>query len=353
MHVKRPKPWDRAARTPTPEDVYLDRRRFLKTALVAAVAPSVLLETAAKAAGVSRKALAAAVEPGSAVDDAVARGAGPSPVYQRLMEKKFPHVWPAKRNLHYKVPERPLTARRWAEGYNNFYEFTTAKPVVHKLVDAYLPIPWTIRVHGLCEKPRTFDLDDLIKGFDQEERVYRHRCVEAWAMTVPWTGFPLKKLLDKVRPLSKAKFVRFKSIVRPKQMPGVAPQPWYPWPYFEGLRLDEAMHPLTLVVTGLYGKAVPKQNGAPVRIVVPWKFGYKSPKLVQEIELVEKQPDTFWHHTVPSEYGFYSNVDPNSTHQRWSQQTERLLGEDRRVRTMLYNGYAHEVAHLYPNGDPF
>ena len=262
-------------------------------------------------------------------------------------------MWPAKRNAHYKVKERPLTARKRAEGYNNFYEFTTAKEVVRTLVDAYQPIPWTIRVHGLCEKPRTFDLDDLIKGFDQEERIYRHRCVEAWAMTVPWTGFPLHKLLAKVKPLSKAKFVRFKSIVRPGQMPGVSTQPWYPWPYYEGLRMDEAMHPLTLVVTGLYGKPVPKQNGAPVRLAVPWKYGYKSPKLIQEIELIDAQPDTFWHHTVPSEYGFYSNVDPGSTHQRWSQATERLLGEGRSVKTQLYNGYAEQVAHLYPHGDPF
>jgi sulfoxide reductase catalytic subunit YedY len=203
-----------------------------------------------------------------------------------------------------------------------------------------------VEVGGLVHKPQIFDLDDLLK-FTQEERIYRLRCVEAWSMVVPWVGFPLARLLDEVEPMSKAKYVRFETLYDLEQMPGLK-SPSYNWPYVEGLRVDEAMQDLTILATGLYGKPLPAQNGAPIRLVVPWKYGFKSIKSIVRIDLVEEMPTSLWMAAAPREYGFYANVNPQVDHPRWSQATERRIGESGRIQTMLFNGYADEVANLYP-----
>ncbi len=257
-----------------------------------------------------------------------------------------PALYPAKRNPEFN-PTLTLTPETDATTYNNFYEFSTTKDRVHKLVDRFHTDPWTLWIGGLCEKPMTVDLRELLPQFPLEERVYRFRCVEAWSMVVPWTGFPLARLLEKVEPKSSARFVRFQTALRPDEMPGIARLPDYPWPYTEGLRIEEAMHPLVLVATGLYGKPLPKQDGAPIRIVVPWKYGYKSIKSIVKIELVKDQPSTLWESLAPNEYPFESNVNPAVPHPRWSQATERDLATGRRIPTLPYNGYADQVAKLY------
>lgn len=241
--------------------------------------------------------------------------------------------------------ERALTDERVAARYNNFYEFTGDKDV-WRYVDAFRTDPWSVEVSGLVAKPRIWTLEELLR-MPHEERVYRHRCVEAWAMVVPWTGFPLNRLLLASEPKHSARYVRFTSVHDPSKQPAVAARPWEAWPYTEGLRLDEAMHDLTLLVTGIYGHALPKQHGAPVRVVVPWKYGYKSPKSVVKIELVAEQPHTFWNDRAPAEYPFESNVDPYTPHPRWSQLTERLIGTRDVRRTLPYNGYETLVRNLY------
>jgi methionine sulfoxide reductase catalytic subunit len=210
--------------------------------------------------------------------------------------------------------------------------------------------PWQVEVGGLVGRPGVYDIDDLKQQFDPEERVYRLRCVEAWSMVIPWLGFPLHKLLQAVEPLSGAQYVRFETLYDPVQMPGQKSD-WYEWPYVEGLRLDEAMHDLTLLATGLYGKDLLPQNGAPIRLVVPWKYGFKSIKSIVKIELVAEQPVSLWMAAAPEEYGFYANVNPKVSHPRWSQATERRLGESRRRKTLLFNGYEEQVAHLYEGMD--
>lgn len=232
--------------------------------------------------------------------------------------------------------------------YNNFYEFGTDKgdPLnnAHKMAVR----PWTVSVEGLAGKPRTFDIDDLMKLAPMEERIYRLRCVEAWSMVVPWVGFPLSALLDAVEPLGSAKYVEFVTHYDPEIM---LRRPVIDWPYTEGLRMDEAMHPLTLLSFGLYGEVLPNQNGAPVRLVVPWKYGFKSIKSLVTIRLVEEEPATAWNKAAPQEYGFYSNVNPEVRHPRWSQATERRIGELRRRPTLMFNGYAEQVAGLYQGMD--
>ncbi len=234
--------------------------------------------------------------------------------------------------------------------YNNFYEFSTDKQAVNPLSKDFTTKPWTIQVYGLVNKPLTFGIEDLLKKFPQEERIYRLRCVEAWSMVIPWTGFPLASLLKEVEPTSEAKFVRFETVYRPDQMPGQK-DPLYPWPYQEGLRIDEAMHDLTILATGLYGQPMPNPDGAPIRLVVPWKYGFKSIKSIVKIELVAEQPATLWSSIAPNEYGFYSNVNPNRPHPRWSQASERRIGELARRPTLMFNGYGDQVASLYTGMD--
>jgi sulfoxide reductase catalytic subunit YedY len=233
--------------------------------------------------------------------------------------------------------------------YTNFYEFSTDKEAVTVLAKNFQTSPWMVEVGGLVHRPKTFDIDDLLK-FDQKELIYRMRCVEAWSRVSPWLGFPLAKLLNQVEPMSQAKYVRFETLFDPEQMPGQKNLP-YPWPYVEGLSLDEAMHDLTILATGLYGKSLPPQNGAPVRLVVPWKYGFKSIKSIVKIDLVEEMPTSLWMTSGPTEYGFWANVNPDVPHPRWSQATERRIGESGRRETLLFNGYAEEVAHLYPDLD--
>ena len=234
--------------------------------------------------------------------------------------------------------------------YNNFYEFSTDKESVAPLSQNFKTSPWTVKVGGLVEKPATFDIDDIRKRFPQEERIYRLRCVEAWSMVIPWMGFPLASLLKAVQPLSKAKYVRFETLHDPKEMPGQKSS-WYKWPYVEGLRLDEAMNDLAILGTGLYGKPLPPQNGAPIRLVVPWKYGFKSIKSIVKIDLVESMPVSLWMQAAPNEYGFYANVNPDVSHPRWSQATERRIGEFSRRKTLPFNGYADQVASLYAGMD--
>ena len=234
--------------------------------------------------------------------------------------------------------------------YNNFYEFSTDKGAVADKASGFVAKPWTVSVEGLVAKPRVFDIDDLIKLSPAEERIYRLRCVEGWSMIIPWSGFSLSHLLDQVQPLSNAAFVQFETLYDPQRMPGQR-RSVLEWPYVEGLRLDEALHPLAMLASGLYGEALPPQDGAPIRLVVPWKYGFKSIKSIVKIRLVDKQPATTWNIDAPNEYGFYSNVNPEVDHPRWSQATERRIGEFSRRKTLMFNGYGDQVASLYTGMD--
>ncbi|MEO7143365.1 MAG: protein-methionine-sulfoxide reductase catalytic subunit MsrP [Bryobacteraceae bacterium] len=310
MLIKTPHGWEISEREATPEHVYFNRRQILASAGFLGME------------GLLRAATASA------------------------------SLYPAKRNPEFTL-DRAITPEWAATGYNNYYEFDAEdKQAVKDLVGKFVISPWKIEVAGLVNKPMTIDLDDLVHRFPLEERLYRMRCVEAWSMAVPWTGFPLANLIKLADPKPNAKFVRFITVKRPNEMPGIHKYPWYPWPYAEGLRMDEAMNPLAMVVTGLYGKPLPKQNGAPIRIVAPWKYGYKSPKSIEKIEFVSRQPATLWNQTAPSEYGFYSNVNPNKPHPRWSQATEKVIPTMERRATLLYNGYEKYVSGLY-NGKEF
>ncbi|MDZ4800504.1 MAG: protein-methionine-sulfoxide reductase catalytic subunit MsrP [Bryobacteraceae bacterium] len=234
--------------------------------------------------------------------------------------------------------------------YNNFYEFGTGKDEPERNATKFVTRPWTVSVEGECGKPRTFDLDAIMKLAPLEERVYRMRCVEAWSMVIPWIGFPLSEVLKQVQPTSKAKYVAFQSFYDPKQMP-MGKFGGLPFPYVEGLRLDEAMHPLVILASGLYGETLPNQNGAPLRLVIPWKYGFKGIKSIAKIRLVEKQPPTTWALSNGSEYGFYSNVNPKVDHPRWTQSKERRIGEFQKRDTLMFNGYGDRVASLYNGMD--
>jgi len=234
--------------------------------------------------------------------------------------------------------------------YNNYYEFTVDKQGVADLAQGFTTSPWTLEVGGLVNNPKTFAIEDILKLFPQEERIYRLRCVEAWSLVIPWTGFPLKSLLDMVQPTSDAKYVRFETVFRPEEMPGQK-SPFYPWPYQEGLRMDEAMNDLAILATGLYGEPIVPQDGAPIRLVTPWKYGFKSIKSLVKIELVAEQPTTLWSTIAPNEYGFYANVNPAVDHPRWSQASERRIGELSRRATLPFNGYGEQVASLYEGMD--
>jgi sulfoxide reductase catalytic subunit YedY len=248
----------------------------------------------------------------------------------------------------YAVNEK-LTPFEDITNYNNFYEFSTDKGSVASEAKGFITRPWSISVSGLVNKPKTFDLDEVLR-FPLEERIYRLRCVEGWSMVIPWIGFPLSKLLEKVEPSAQARYVALQTLFDAQRMPnqqtGVLD-----WPYVEGLRLDEAMHPLTILATGLYGETLPPQDGAPVRLVVPWKYGFKSIKSIVKIQLVANEPPTTWNIQAPNEYGFYSNVNPSVSHPRWSQAKERRIGEFSMRQTLMFNGYAEQVAHLYQGMD--
>ena len=243
-----------------------------------------------------------------------------------------------------------LTAFESITNYNNYYEFGTDKedPAAHS---GKLKIrPWTVKVEGEVKKPKTFDIEELLKLSPLEERIYRMRCVEGWSMVIPWVGYPLSELIKRVEPTANAKFLEFYTLLDPEQMPGQK-MPILDWPYVEGLRMDEAMHPLTLLAVGLYGQTLPNQNGAPVRTVVPWKYGFKSAKSIVRIRFTEQQPKTAWELAAPHEYGFYSNVNPKVDHPRWSQAKERRIGEFRKRETLMFNGYGDQVASLYTGLD--
>jgi sulfoxide reductase catalytic subunit YedY len=259
----------------------------------------------------------------------------------------------AKFNKKYSVNDKQ-TSFKDATTYNNFYEFGMDKDDPARYGKSLITRPWTVSVEGLVQKPQVFDFDNLIKLSVMEERVYRMRCVEGWSMVIPWNGFSLSNLLNKVEPLGTAKYVEFVTLADPKQMPGLSSS-IIAWPYLEGLRLDEAMNPLTLLTFGMYGEVLPNQNGAPVRIVIPWKYGFKSAKSIVKIRLTDKEPVTSWHRTAPMEYGFYSNVNPNVSHPRWSQSTERRIDGrnifSSKIKTEMFNGYGEHVAGLYAGMD--
>ena len=317
-HIIRRPEWYVPERQITPELSFFNRRHFLK-------------QLGIGGAGVL------AASSGFSAHGADSPGAG-----------KLSYPYPRNKQFN---PEWALTREEIATSYNNFYEFSLDKDAVKHLTSKFVTTPWSVQITGLCDNPLTLDLEDWITKNSLEERVYRFRCVEAWAMIVPWTGFTLSKLIELAKPKAEAKFVRFETANRPEQFPGYSnPRTArYPWPYFEGLRMDEAMHPLTFMATGVYGKPLPKQNGAPVRLVVPWKYGYKSIKSITKIEFVAAQPKTFWETLGPDEYPFESNVNPKVPHPRWSQATERMIDTGTKVRTQLYNGYGDLVAKLYPN----
>ncbi|NIR42639.1 MAG: protein-methionine-sulfoxide reductase catalytic subunit MsrP [Gemmatimonadetes bacterium] len=243
-----------------------------------------------------------------------------------------------------------LTPYEDVTGYNNFYEFGTGKEDPARNAHTLQTRPWTVEVEGECNKPGVYDIEDILSRYPAEERIYRLRCVEAWSMVIPWLGFPLSDFLNDLEPTSAARFVEFTTLYDPEQMPGQR-RNVLDWPYVEGLRMDEAMHPLAIFVVGLYGKELPNQNGAPLRLVVPWKYGFKSIKSIVRIRFMRRQPMNTWAVTAPNEYGFYANVNPEVDHPRWSQARERRIGEFRKRRTLMFNGYAEQVAHLYKDMD--
>lgn len=309
------KPSDIASSEITPKGFYLNRRRFLLGA--GAVA-------GASALGVKFSRLLSPAEAASA--------------NAKLSFKPGPFGTTEKQ-----TPYNDVT------NYNNYYEFSTDKYEPAKLAASFNPTPWTVKVDGLVNKPTTFDIDTLLK-MQLEERIYRMRCVEGWSMVIPWVGFPLKSLLDQVQPNAKAKYVEFTSLHDPKRFPGQR-RNVLDWPYVEGLRLDEAMNPLAILAVGLYGETLPNQDGAPIRLVVPWKYGFKGIKAIVRIKLVEQQPVSTWTKAAPNEYGFYSNVNPDVDHPRWSQARERRIGEFSKRPTLMYNGYGDQVAYLYKGMD--
>jgi sulfoxide reductase catalytic subunit YedY len=315
----------------TPQRVYQSRRAFMKGLGVSA-AGALLLAACGPQSG-----------PAPASTEPVAASASAAAGEPAIA----PSTPGAGRAL---MPDESLTDIEAVVGYNNFYEFSTDKEAVAFLADGFKTSPWTVTVGGLVNKPKTFGIEDILAKYTQEERVYRMRCVEGWAMVIPWLGFPLSALLKDVEPSSGAKYVRFETVLDPLQLPGQR-DTYYPWPYIEGLRLDEAMHDLTILSTGLYGQSLLPQNGAPLRLVVPWKYGFKSIKSIVKIDLVDVEPRSLWMDMAPHEYGFYANVNPEVAHPRWSQASERRIGELGRRRTLSFNGYGDEVASLYAGMD--
>jgi sulfoxide reductase catalytic subunit YedY len=316
MLIKRPA--DIRSSEITDKKLYLDRRQFIRAAT----------------------GTAAAVATGVLGAEAFLQAATPAPHGRKLENVQ---------KSAFSTDEKP---NKWEDitTYNNYYEFGTDKDSPSMLARNFKTEPWTIAVEGECAKKAAWHLEDMLKGQTLEDRIYRHRCVEAWSMVIPWVGFPLADFIKKCEPTAKAKFVEFTTLYDPKQMPGVR-SPVLRWPYVEGLRLDEAMHPLTILAVGLYGEVIPNQDGAPLRLVVPWKYGFKHIKSIVKIKFVEKQPLNTWQESAPQEYGFYSNVNPSVDHPRWSQASERRIGEFLRRKTMMFNGYGDQVASLYTGMD--
>jgi sulfoxide reductase catalytic subunit YedY len=314
----------------TPPEVYFSRRAFLKAGMIAA---------SLAATGTVYRRLSAV--PAATVEKPKLAGLLPA--------TKFNSSYPPTLAQAFRASETQ-TSFQDITHYNNFYEFSTDKDGVADNVGAFSTAGWKIAVDGLVAKPGVFDMDDIHGIAAPEERIYRMRCVETWSMVIPWAGYSLSKLLDRVQPLSSAKYVAFTTLLDPKMMPGQRSDV-LDWPYVEGLRMDEAMHPLTLLATGLYGRELPAQDGAPVRLVIPWKYGFKGIKSIVKISLVADQPPTSWNRYAPEEYGFYANVNPNHPHPRWSQATEQRIGEDRRRPTLMFNGYGDQVARLYSGMD--
>ena len=319
------KPSDIKSSEITDEKVYLNRRLFVRGAILAG--------SVAATGFIYRE-----LNPPPAVIEERPRIAGlVTPPSDEAMRQGF------------KVSE-PLTSFEDITNYNNFYEFSTEKRSVASEARGFITRPWTVEVAGLVNKPKTYDLDDLLKLAPQEERIYRHRCVEGWSMVIPWAGFPLAALLKQVDPLLSARYVAFQTLLDPKRLPNQNTSV-LDWPYVEGLRLDEAMNPLAILATGLYGGTMPPQDGAPIRLVVPWKYGFKSIKSIVKITLAADQPPATWNIQAPNEYGFYSNVNPAVDHPRWSQRTEHRIGEFASRQTLLFNGYADQVGYLYQGMD--
>jgi len=334
MLIKIKRGWELPDRAATPESVFLDRRRLVKTIAAGPIllgVPGLLAacdqapdQTARPARDVRANQLAAA-----GTSDATDPSA---------------HLYPVPRNLRYQL-DREVTAEQYATTYNNYYEFGSSKNIWQKA--QALPIrPWMVTIDGMVEKEMQIGVDELLAKMPLEERLYRHRCVEAWSMAVPWSGFQLSALVDLARPLGSAKYLRMETFHDPDNARGQAAS-WYPWPYIEGLTLAEARNELAFIATGLYGKVMPKQNGAPLRLAAPWKYGFKSTKGIVRFSFTDQRPKTFWETVGPREYGFWANVNPEVPHPRWSQASERVLGTDERVETQLFNGYGEFVADLY------
>jgi sulfoxide reductase catalytic subunit YedY len=313
MLIRVPKPWEIPSSEITSKDVYLDRRRFLRLAAQGTVAAGLTQHLTPTLAG-----------------------------------ERLSGVERTKYNS-LNAGDEP-TSYDSITSYNNYYDFSMDKEEVAKLAKDFVPRPWAVSIEGLCNKPVTIDVDELIEKYGLEERVYRFRCVETWSMVVPWVGFPLAKLVKDAEPTGRARFIQFNTLHDPERMPGQQRET-LSWPYQEGLRLDEALHPLSFVAVGLYGEALPNQNGAPLRLVVPWKYGYKSIKAIVRIRFVERAPVNTWRKINNNEYGFYANVNPSVDHPRWSQARERRIGEFLRRKTQLFNGYESEVAYLYARMD--
>lgn len=314
--------WKIPEREATPESVFHERRYLLKAAAFVGLGLAGLIPSAC----------------------GPARGAA---IIGAQENPPAPELYPARRDSRYPL-DRALTDEAYAASYNNFYEFSVYKSGVYKKAARLRTSPWQVEVGGLVDKPRVFDIADLIRAMPLEERLYRLRCVEAWSMAVPWTGFPLHRFIKLVQPLSSAKYVRFVTFMKPDEAPNQSPS-YGPWPYTEGLTMAEAVNELTLLATGIYGHPLPKQHGAPLRLVVPWKYGFKSIKSIVKIEFTAEQPRTFWNTNRPREYDFIANVDPAVPHPRWSQATEKLIDTGERRPTLPYNGYSEWVAGLYGN----
>jgi sulfoxide reductase catalytic subunit YedY len=319
MLIRIPRGWELPQSAATPETVWRQRRTLLK--------------------GLAAGPILAAL-PLAACDDSDSKASAA----QTDAADPTADLYPVKRNERYTV-DKPITDEKYVTTYNNFYEYGIDKDIA-KAAEQLKTRPWTVEISGLVEKPQTVDIDTLIRAMPLEERVYRHRCVEAWSMTVPWSGFPLAALVKYAKPQSSAKYIRFETFNDPSMAPGQR-APWFSWPYVEGLTMAEAMNELSFVSTGAFGKPIAKSNGAPLRLTTPWKYGFKSAKSIVKVSFTEERPKTFWEIAGPTEYGFWANVNPRVPHPRWSQASERVLGTNERIPTQLFNGYEPYVADLY------